>query len=478
MLPTCQEMQDAEERLFATGVKAETLMDAAGLGCARAIDHFFPEPGRATLFCGKGNNAGDALVIGRHLQDWGWTVDAVYSCETGEGSDLLRNKRADFESDDTPGGGPRILVDGLLGIGAGGPLRGKIGELAEQINTIRRAEHATVFAVDLPTGLGAENGVKADFTLSICEFKADLLEDSAIDRVGRLVKIELPELSGMLEPGGPSVADANTLRSWLTPRNFGDHKGSAGRVAIVAGSRGLTGAATLGGMGALHGGAGLTTIFAEGLIYDIVASSAPPEIMVRPTTDFSEVFDFNADVLAIGPGLGEKPPKDIRDLIFDDPRPAVIDADGLNLIAPKFPFDFGKKPRLLTPHPGEMARFFDPLETRLATAEKLTDETGAAVVFKGARSVVTAPGEAAIYNSTGHPGMATGGIGDVLTGLTAALITQKISSFRAGVLGSWLIGRAAEIATFERGESAESLTAGMVAECLGGAFESLKRGDF
>ena len=487
MIVSTAEMQAAECRLFTTGVEAETLMDEAGARCAKAIIQFFPKRGRLTLFCGRGNNGGDTYVIGTRLKKQGWFVETVESHASTELTPLSQKKRIEFLSQtsntDFHANSHHVVVDGLLGIGSNGPLRGKIGDLAGEINSIRKNEHATVFAVDLPSGVGQKNGVTADFTLSICEFKSELVADDAVDQVGRLVKIPLPELSTAIKKFGPEqVANSKVLRAWLSPRDFGKHKGSTGRVVIIAGSRGMTGAAVLAGLGALHGGAGLVTIFAEESIYPIVAASAPPEIMVRPTSDFSEVTEFNADVLAIGPGLGPAKRDDILNLILNDPRPAVVDADGLNWLAESESIPKFTHPRLLTPHPGEMSRLFGDFRnlTRDEIATEFSKRTGASILLKGSRSVIANSDETAplTYNSTGHPGMATGGIGDVLTGLSAALIARKLSPARAAIVGSWLVGRAAEIAIFEDGESAESLSAVMIANRLGRAFRSLKSGDF
>ncbi|MCB1237429.1 MAG: NAD(P)H-hydrate dehydratase, partial [Verrucomicrobiae bacterium] len=267
-------------------------------------------------------------------------------------------------------------------------------------------------------------------------------------------------------------------------RPFDFHKGQAGRVAIVAGSRGFTGAAKLCGLGALRGGAGLVTLFAAEDIYEIVAASAPPEIMVRSTADFSDVADFNADVIALGPGIGSPPAHEetLLELIQNDPRPMIVDADGLTLLGrrlnPVGSAFHPAGPRLLTPHPGEFARLWPD---RPANAERRdlargfveTADSQVTLLLKGARTVLARKGEPLAFNTTGHPGMATGGIGDVLTGLCAALVARGLTPFEAGSLGSWLIGRAAE-RSLDRGASVESLGARMVATRLGLAFDSLR----
>lgn len=502
MIVTCEAIQQAEKRLFDAGVEAEPLMERAGLGCADAIRQFCPWPGRAVLFVGKGNNGGDALVIGRELRRSGWQVEARLAGTPKEMTDLARQKLGEFNEEEDgeneigPDRGiPLTLVDGLLGIGARGPLRGSIADLAREMNALRARSHGMAFAVDLPSGVDGDTGgphegaVVADVTLSISAIKAGLLADRALDHVGRLVQIPMPDIAAEIQGGNENVfvPDSEWLRARLPRRDFSCHKGRAGRVAIVAGSTGLTGAARLCGLGALRGGAGLVTLFVPESIYPIVAASAPAEIMVRPTSDYGELANFQADVIAIGPGLGIDPTGSaaLVSLIHDDPRPVVVDADALNLLSRTTqPIDRyrPKGPRLLTPHPGEMARLLgdsaDPDRERRDIARDLVERCPVTLLFKGARTVVAERGHPAALNPTGHPGMATGGIGDVLTGLCAALIAQGVSPREAAILGSWLIGRAAEVSLLQGWISPESLSAGDIAEALGAAFQSIRAGDY
>ncbi|MCB1061785.1 MAG: NAD(P)H-hydrate dehydratase [Verrucomicrobiae bacterium] len=502
MIVTCEAIQEAEKRVFAAGVESEPLMEEAGWGCACAIRQFFPRPGLAVLFIGKGNNGGDALVIGRHLRRWGWQVSARLACEPEEGmTELAALKLAEFEAEEEFGGDPGgsggalIAIDGLLGIGARGPLRGVIGELAEEMNAFRLQENAVTFAVDIPSGVDGNSGepctgaVMADITLSISAIKAGLVADAAIDHVGRLVQIPMPEIAAeILEKDDSAlVIGPDWVASRLPRRSFSSHKGQTGRVAIIAGSRGLTGAARLCGLGALRGGAGLVTVFVHESIYDIVATAAPAEVMVRPTADFSEITDFHADVIAMGPGLGEDPAQAdaLLQLMRSDPRPLVIDADALNLLS-RQPGDIEAfspaGPRLLTPHPGELTRLLGGKlpsdQERIDIARDTIERCPVTLLFKGARTVVAERNQPTAINPTGHPGMATGGIGDVLTGLCAALIGQRLTPYDAAATGSWLIGRSAEIALTRGASSPESLSAGMIADFLGAAFDSARAGEF
>ena len=501
MIVTCEAVQAAEKRLFDSGVEAEPLMDEAGWGCANAIRQFCPRPGLAVLFVGKGNNGGDALVVGRHLRRWGWHVQAQLAGEPEDMTELAARKLAEFEAEEEFSGssnalsGPVIAVDGLLGIGARGPLRGGIGEMAAEMNAFREQEHARTFAIDIPSGVDGDNGepypgaVVADVTLTISAVKTGLVADQALDHVGRLVQIPMPEIAEAIEEGGADAfaVDAGWIAPRLPHRDFSWHKGVAGRVAIVAGSRGLTGAARLCGLGALHGGAGLVTVFAHESIYDIVASSAPPEIMVKPTATLDDLEEFQADILAAGPGLGSSPENagTLLRLMREDPRPMLLDADALNLLSRQ---EDGTAilesagPRMLTPHPGELARLlgggFPPGKPRAAIARDFVSDSKVTLLFKGSRSLVAQHGHPLAINPTGHPGMATGGIGDVLTGLCAALSGQGMSLFDAAATGNWLIGRAAEILLADGKASPESLSAAQIAETLGAAFDSVRAGAF
>lgn len=499
MIVTCEQMKQAEDRLFATGVVAEDLMEKAGRACARAVCQFFHQSGQATLYIGKGNNGGDALVVGRELRKWGWMVEAVLSGEAAEMTDLAAKKLAEFQAtaergwSGADGGRARIVVDGLLGIGARGPLRGVIGERAKQLNRQRIESNAVCFAVDIPSGVDGDLGtpypgaVVADYTLSIAAVKAGVVQDAAIDHVGRIVQIALPEIMIAGANEDSVVLSPQNLTGILPRRNFDFHKGRAGRVGILAGSRGLTGAAILASSAALHAGAGLVTLYAEKSIYEILAVAAAPEVMVKPIDSIEDIEGDSAEVLAVGPGLGSEPDPALLDLLLNDPRPMVIDADALNLLA-RSPDAIERlggngQRRLLTPHPGEMKRLFADAaacEDRFAVVERFIQEKSyqGVLLYKGARTLVAAPGQPLAINSTGHPGMATGGVGDVLTGVCAGLAAQGASLYQAACLGSWLIGRNAERWISEGGESAESLTASGIGFEMGMAFDDFRNGVF
>ncbi len=483
---TCAQMSAAEERLFSTGVSAEPLMDEAGRKCFRAILDYFPTPAKAVVFCGKGNNGGDGLVVARWLKESGWEVEIDYSHGRAGLSELALKKRDEFEAAANAPASPHpgsslVLVDALLGIGASGDLRGKILDAATRLNRLRKEEQGTCFAIDIPTGLNADTGaagagaITADYTLSICQPKWGFAAESALPHVGRLVEIPLeipvPDADASVQFLFPS-----NLKPRLPRRPFDFHKGRAGRVLLIAGSKGLAGAGNLSTLGASRSGAGLTTLCVPPDIYPVVASQCPAEIMVRPVESISEALELPHDVVGIGPGIGRDRDRSVIESILHHPNPMVVDADALNALAAA-----GVNPsrlpanRMLTPHPGELSRLTDKIGERVDLTRRLADQWGVTLLLKGSRTAIASPDSPVELNTTGHPGMASGGMGDVLTGICASLIGQGISIHDAACLGSWLLGRAAEIARDQSAIAPESVSAVMVAESLGQAMESLRR---
>jgi NAD(P)H-hydrate epimerase len=261
----------------------------------------------------------------------------------------------------------------------------------------------------------------------------------------------------------------------LPRRKFSAYKNEFGRIGVVAGSPGFVGAALMTTEGALRGGAGLVELFVPRDIYPIVAAAAPAEAMVKAVRSYRDLLEEKIDVWALGPGLGKAEAKDLLRVIERATVPMVVDADGLNILADEV--EILKRcagPRLLTPHPGEMKRLFDSGKmSRAGTAKNFTELFSVTLLLKGARTIVAERGCPLSYNSTGNPGMATGGMGDVLTGVCAALIGQGLSLYDAARVGAWSCGRAAEIAIFENGESEESLLPRDVLKNLGRAFSKL-----
>ena len=508
MLVSRAEMQALEEAIFASGPDAECLMEGVGRAMAHVLRRDDPIPREITalVYVGRGHNGGDALVVARALREAGSQVILRLVHPAGKLAPLTARMLARVPDDVTrewiePDSAPvalrarvDLVIDGLLGLNSTGPLRPRERAACRELNALRRGRLATrVVALDLPSGLDCETGeadpdaVRADLTLTVGFAKRGLVADVAANFVGRLAVIHLPEFAwaaaklSIRDTNHDRAADPLALASLLPPRDFDSHKGLFGRVGILAGSEGFTGAAVLAALGALRGGAGLVTLFVRRAIYPIVAASAPPEAMVMPIDQPRDVLASKLDVLALGPGLGRADADEVCDLIARFPGPAVVDADALNLVAAHRDrvalLDHDAGARLLTPHPGEMARLFPFAQehSRAETARKFSvSHPRTTLLLKGARTIVAQRGLPLSYNTTGTPGMAKGGMGDVLTGVCAALLGQGLAPYDAARLGAWLCGRAAERAIEDR-ESEPSLLPTDVLEKLGRAFRDLVR---
>lgn len=500
MFFTSQAMRELEARVIAGGVSADALMEEAGLGIARAVRQFFPWPGVCLAVFGKGNNGGDALVAARHLSEIGWDVKLMPAFPEAEWGPMVREKYTALGSpacateaaySEAPAhaqGRALIVLDGLLGTGAGGELRGPIASATQHINQLRAHSHAHVFALDLPTGLNGDTGavaehcVVADTTVTIALPKIGLVADAATAVVGRLALVPLTGLTdAATDPGKETLATGRTLAQILPRRSFDTHKGHYGRVGIVAGGRGTIGAAALAATACVRAGAGLVTLYSDEESAARLASMCPPEVMVRPLDLLTKALRNPHDVFALGPGLARHH-AEAQEIIRDCDRPMVIDADGLNALAGQIDLLGAQAAeRVLTPHPGEMERL---APGRLAHGRRTCAEEFArehphcTVLLKGARTVVAKQGEPTSYNSTGNAGLATGGMGDTLTGVIAALMGQKVRPFDAARLGAWLCGRAAEIALSHGGETEETLTPTKLVDHLARAFRDLRGGCF
>ena len=482
-------MRDAEEAAFARGVEVEALMDQAGAGIARAVRKFFSHPGRCIVYAGKGHNGGDALVAAERLQRAGWKTDIRLAFPEDDCSELTRKKLQTLRAAPQNWAAREsqvstaIVLDGLLGLGAKHLLREPIRAAARQINQLRREQNAFVFAVDLPTGLDSDSGetdpdcVVTDFTVAIGFAKCGLIADAALDFVGRLEVVPLPELT--LRDGAPNglLATAHSLSSLLPRRKFSAYKNQFGRIGVVAGSKGFVGAALMTAQGALRAGAGLVEVFVPEEIYPIVAAAAPVEAMVKPVRSYGDLLEEKIDIWAVGPGLGKSRASEVLRLIERAEQPMVVDADGLNILAEKIDtLKHCRGPRLLTPHPGEIKRLFDPGKmSRAETARNFCEQFPVTLLFKGGRTIVAERDRPLSFNTTGNPGMASGGMGDVLTGVCAGLLGRKLSLYDAARLGAWVCGRAAEMAIFISGASEESLLASDLLDHLGAAFNELRR---
>lgn len=477
------------------GISPATLMENAGASVAEFISSQFPSFARRRIvvLCGKGNNGGDGFVVARHLRVLGASpqVFLLASLEElkGEASENARRWKAtggtlaivkstgDWAAAQSTVASAQILIDALLGTGIRGTVEGILAEAIDDVNAIAKSNHATVIAVDIPSGLPADTGValgpsiKANATVTFTAPKIGMVQPQAAGFVGELYvrNIGSPyELIEELGKGRIHWIDAEEVKIFAAPRHEGGNKGDYGHVLVVAGSYGKSGAAVLASWAALRAGAGLVTVATPDSVLPIVAAHSP-EIMTEPlpatTAGTISLQSFDNDrfnklldkkrALAVGPGLStnDETQRVVHKLVSDRAVPVILDADGLNAFA-------GRAAQLknpagnlaLTPHPGEMARLAgcsipEVQSKRLALALKSAADWNVNLVLKGHQTIVASPDGHAYINSTGNPGMGTAGTGDVLTGILAGLTAQFGTADWPRVLafGVYLHGLAGDI---------------------------------
>ncbi len=490
-IATCTEIRQIEEDAIAHGVDAWGLMEEAASQIAEAVMTDRPERGLCIVCTGKGNNGGDALAVARILALNGWTIwvrsitppQDFRGLLLKEWQSLIAVTGATVRKESLPSVLPRgcvVVLDGLLGSGASGELRGEVANMCREINSLRQVSgQVRVWAIDIPTGVNADTGetasdaVRADCTAAVACVKPGLLKDDSADYVGRLVCIPLHSLRWDAD-GRDEVADADLLSPLLAERSCSLYKNKAGRTDIIAGSPGMIGAARLCATAALKAGAGLVVLYALPNTYSLLAASCAPEIMVKPVNSYDEISPTEAQTLLIGPGLGVLPlamRNILRELAERFCGSLVLDADGLNMAAADH-WHFSKN-TILTPHPGEMRRLFPQAAhlSRRETAEQFSAHCEATLVLKGSRTLIAQKGRPFRYNSSGGSAMATAGEGDVLAGVCAGLTAQGILPYDAASLAVFACGVASDLAC--RHDDGRSLTAGGTLANLGAAFRKI-----
>ena len=486
------------------GLPGLLLMENAGRAVAATAESILEDCSnkRIVVFAGKGNNAGDGFVAARTLLNRGAQVTvilladpAAYSGDALMQLEMLKkcnpflftlNNEQDWDKAAIAGELADLVIDGLLGTGFRGELNLTFARAAKLINSMA----APVLAIDIPSGVEPDTGkasqdaVMADVTVTLAAPKPGLYLYPGAAHAGEIMVAEIGIPADLLA-GADCKNELITKRlakAKLPQRQGNAHKGMAGRVAVLAGSPGFTGAAALCSYAAVKAGAGLVTLLTALSSQNILAAKLN-EVMVQGLIERmpgvlggGAVGDVRhwlekSDVLAVGPGLGtSEPTKEvIRDILQGCSKPAVIDADALTALVGHTEILSGMKcPKIITPHPAEMARLIDDDAAdvdakRLAVASRFAVEWQAVVVLKGAPTVVAAPNGAAYLNTSGNEGMATGGSGDVLTGIIAALLGQGLSAVDSAVLGVYLHGLAGDLAA-ENGKI--GLAAGQISEVL------------
>ena len=491
------------------GIPGIVLMETAGREIVHAMKRLYPSAQRIGIFVGKGNNGGDGLVIARQLAHDGYDVfiflvsrSKTFVGEARVNLDIARKLGLYIEEILTADGNKKenvpyvscdLLVDAIFGTG----LRGAVQEpLSRIINTINDLS-IPILSVDIPSGLDANSGhplsacINADTTITIGLPKRGLLVHPGAEVTGNLEIVDIGFPQQVIDAQDIKVnwTTEKQVEAWIPFRQPASYKGSYGRVLVVAGSVGMTGAAALTSEAALRAGAGLVTLaIPESLnsIMEIKLSEVMtlplPETEIGSLTESAvspimEYAEKTKSVLAIGPGLSQHPEtvSFVHQLIRENQKQqlglrTVIDADGLNALAQeKDNLLTLNSDTVLTPHPGEMSRLTDvsiqALESdRIRSAEKFAMEHELTLVLKGAPTITAYPTGDIWINSTGNPGMATAGMGDVLTGVIAGLMAQNLTTEIAATLGVYIHGFAGDIVAKEIGT--HGLIAGDVLQAL------------
>jgi ADP-dependent NAD(P)H-hydrate dehydratase / NAD(P)H-hydrate epimerase len=504
-----EQMREADRRTIEdVGIPSLVLMENAGRQVVAAIEASFEEAlgGRVAVLCGRGNNGGDGFVVARTLAQRGIEPLVVL---LGPVADVRGDARVNLEILGRLGltvvevtdaeawelhfseiSRCDLIVDAIFGTGFRGPISGILETVVADVN----GAGIPIVAVDLPSGLSADSheppgdSIEATLTVTLAAPKLPLVLPPAERRAGDLVIADIGIPSDVIEQlEGPRVEllTREAMRAVMDPRPAEAHKGDFGRVLVVAGSTGKTGAAHLAAMAALRSGAGLVTIATPKSCQPIVASMAA-EYMTEALeespsggVDFAaveRVLELRADVIALGPGLGTAPATVafVQALVERAGVPLVLDADALNAFTEDPERLVGRDgvDVIITPHPGEMARLvgttIDAVQKdRLDLARRFATTRRVHVVLKGHRTIVATPDGGTFINLTGNPGMATGGTGDVLTGMIAGWFGQLLDAEAACKLAVYLHGLAGDLAEADEGEVA--MTAGDLLMRLGDA---------
>ena len=476
------------------------LMERAACSLCNKILEYF----RFSSFCvlaGPGNNGGDALALSRMLLEKNYSVK-VFLLHTGnlsvdcqQNKERLTKKFPDCLQEMTSLFSPpevsenTIIIDGLFGSGLSRPLSGIYADAVQWMN----ASGKTVIAIDIPSGLAGEENrdlskpiVRANYTFSFQFPKLSFFFPENESFVG---KWEILDIG--IHPDGIAQTETNyyfleksEIKNLLHERKKFSHKGTYGHLLIIAGSKGMAGAAVLASKAALRSGVGLVTVHGPACNRIILQTKVPEALFESDKnenwiTQISDLKKFNSLVIGPGIGLQQEVIDFVKDFIVHVNKPCVFDADVLNIISINKKNNelllFIPYKSILTPHPKEFERLFGRDENsfdRMLKIQRLTKELKIIIVLKGAYTIIGMPDGNIFFNSTGNNGMATGGTGDVLTGIIGSLLAQNYTSEEAAIIGVYLHGLAGDLALAD--QSPESLIAGDVVESIGKAFQAIR----
>lgn len=459
---TAAEMREVDRRTIGLGIPPLVLMENAGMRVVELLERKFAplSEQRIVIFCGKGNNGGDGLVIARQLQTrfHPRTLHVVLASDPpehiamSESCGILASREISVQMR-----AATIVIDALLGTGLKGPVDGRMRELVGEINS--GFPQARVVAVDVPSGMNGDSNttegdfVRADYTVTFTAPKICHALEPNCDSCGELTVGEIGSPASLLAGVKLELLQRSSFAHLLAPRPKSGHKGTFGHALIVAGSRGKAGAAAMAGMAALRAGAGLVTVATPDDALDAVAAHCP-EYMTASLSSL-DLIQTGKTALAMGPGMGTSRDAEriVERIMQDCPLPVVADADALNILA-RIGIGKPRGLRILTPHPGEMERLSGiRVANRLRAAGDFASAHDAIVVLKGQRTLIAFPDGRIAINPTGTPAMATGGAGDILTGMLAGFLAQFPNDAENAICAAvYLHGLAGELGAVELGE--------------------------
>lgn len=504
---TCEQMKQVEKNANEHGLSYLKMMENAGRGCYEKIRKYMDSSvKKVCVVCGNGNNGGDGFVVAGMFLNDGFDVKVVLSfgeplseCakDVYERLKTTGCKILDCEKDARAVSGALkeadLIVDAVFGTGLSRAVEGRTLKMFEMINNLK----CDVFSIDVPSGISGDSGevsgvaIKADYTLAVCAYKPCHIFFPARQYCGNVKKVNIGIDGELIDKLGelPFYSlNLKEIKSKFKPRNPLSNKGNFGKVLEICGSKRMPGAAVLCAKGVLRSGAGLLQIAFPEAAYGAIAPNVTEALMLplesndkgflekSATHTLMKAVDW-ADVIVMGCGLGvtDDTVRIACDVIRKSEVPIVLDADGINIVSQNISIlRTARAPIIITPHPGEMSRLtgigVDEIQkNRLQTVRKFAFEKNVTVVLKGSNTVVGTPDERCVYvNTTGNAGMACGGSGDLLAGLIAGFLAQKMSCKDAAVCGVFVHGMAGDLASQEKSvmSSLPSDTAEMIPSVL------------
>ncbi len=471
---TAAEMREVDRLTVEAGIPSIVLMENAAMRVVEFLEKEFAplDKQRIVILCGKGNNGGDGLAIARQLLVR-FELSALHLALVAPAEDLKGDAAANYKMFLVCGGSAQneitpemrnatIILDALLGTGIQGAPSGRSAEWIHEIN--HGFPLAKIVAVDIPSGVASDSAesagecVDADYTITFTAPKVGQVLSPNAGHIGKLIVGNIGSPASFLDSVKLSLSEAVDFRHLMAPRPSDSNKGIYGHVLAIAGSPGKSGAAAMTGIAALRAGAGLVTVVSDARCMDAIGSHAP-ELMVSSIPAEWEAILERKTVVSIGPGLGTEAEtiEMVRRLFDDVELPMVVDADALNALAGSG-FRGRRALRVLTPHPGEMSRLCgkstkDVQADRFSIASEFAAQRNVCLVLKGNRTLIAFPDGRVWVNPTGSPAMATGGSGDILTGLISGFLAQFPDDVETAIRAAvYLHGLAGELGAAAIGE--------------------------